>query len=228
MAAAVAFVLAIVATPREAVWAFAAYAAVVASLTLIAGVPFGTVVRRLAIELPFLLFVVALPFLARGERVDVLGLSLSIEGLWAAGNVFAKATLGAATMILLTATTSISAILRGLQRLRVPSAFIGIAGFMVRYGDVIVSEMRRMKIGRESRGHEPRSAWQARALASAAGTLFIRSYERGERVHLAMLARGYGGSLPEPPACGGEVRWGLAMTPPAFAALVCLGAWVAA
>ena len=51
-------------------------------------------------------------------------------------------------------------------------------------------------MARESRGHDPRWIWQARAVASSAGALFIRSYERGERVHLAMLSRGFAGSMP--------------------------------
>lgn len=38
----------------------------------------------------------------------------------------------------------------------------------------------------------------ARPLAAAAGTMFIRSYERGERVHAAMLSRGYTGEMPDP------------------------------
>ena len=51
-------------------------------------------------------------------------------------------------------------------------------------------------IARVSRGYDPRWIWQARAVAASAGALFIRSYERGERVYLAMLSRGYDGAMP--------------------------------
>jgi cobalt/nickel transport system permease protein len=226
VAAAIAFVFIVVATPREAFWAYGVYAALIAGLTLTARVPPLTLVRRLAIEVPFLLFVVTLPFLARGERVDVGGLNLSLEGLWAAWNILVKATLGAATMMLLASTTPISEILLGLQKLRVPRPLVAIAGFMIRYSDVIASEMRRMKMGREARGYDPRFLWQARALASTVGTLFIRSYERGERVHLAMMARGYEGGMPD--LTGGEAApadWLLAFWVPAVAAVVCILAW---
>ncbi len=54
-----------------------------------------------------------------------------------------------------------------------------------------------MRIALQSRAYHPRWFGQARALAAAAGTLFIRSYERGERVYLAMQARGYQGVMPE-------------------------------
>jgi cobalt/nickel transport system permease protein len=67
---------------------------------------------------------------------------------------------------------------------------------MVRYLDVIAGDAERMRIARVSRGDDPRWIWQAQATASTAGLLFVRSYERGERVHLAMAARGFTGTMP--------------------------------
>ena len=61
---------------------------------------------------------------------------------------------------------------------------------MVRYGDVIGDELRRMRIARESRGATGSSLGHAKAVATSAGALFVRSYERGERVYLAMASRG--------------------------------------
>ena len=227
VAGAIAFVFAVVATPREAFWAYGVYAGLIVALTLSAHVPLSTLARRLTVETPFLIFAIALPLLARGERVDVASVSLSIEGLWAAWNILVKATLGTATMMLLVSTTPITSILRGLQRLRVPSVIVAIGGFMIRYADVIASEMRRMKVGRQSRGYEPRVLWQARALASSAGTLFIRSYERGERVHLAMMSRGYEGAMPELTEVeASSTDWTVAFLVPAIAAAVCAGAWL--
>ena len=83
--------------------------------------------------------------------------------------------------------------LRGFERLHMPRAFTSTLSFMIRYLDVIADEMRRMQVARESRGYDPRWIWQAKAVAASAGALFIRSYERGERVYLAMLSRGYDG-----------------------------------
>ena len=67
---------------------------------------------------------------------------------------------------------------------------------MFRYLEVVTGELRRIKIARDSRGFQARSIRQWRVLAGTLGALFIRSYERGERVHLAMLSRGYAGRLP--------------------------------
>jgi cobalt/nickel transport system permease protein len=176
------FVLIVVLTPREVVWAFGAYALMVGVLLVVARVPPGYVARRLVIETPFLLFALFLPIVGRGEQVVVGGVSLSVEGLWAAWNILAKATLSVAATVVLIATTPIAGILQGLDRLRMPSILTAIAGFMVRYMDVVADDVRRMRIALASRGYSPRWIWHARAVAATAGSLFIRSYERGERV----------------------------------------------
>jgi cobalt/nickel transport system permease protein len=108
-----------------------------------------------------------------------------------------------------------------------PKAFTSTASFMIRYFDVIADDMRRMKVARESRAYDPRWLWQAKAVAISAGALFIRSYERGERVHLAMRSRGYTGTLPqadEEPASTSD--WVLAAVVPALATIICAAAWV--
>ena len=184
VAATVLFVFAIVVTPREAFWAFGIYAAVIAALAVSARVPLSTLVRRLALEVPFLAFALFLPFIGRGPQVDVFGLSLSVDGLWGAWNIVVKGTLGVAASSVLVATTDTRDILRGLERLHVPKVFVAVASFMLRYLEVIAGEMRAMRIARLSRGYDPRWIGQTRAIAASAGTLFIRSYERGERVYL--------------------------------------------
>jgi cobalt/nickel transport system permease protein len=219
------FVLAVVATPREAVWAYGLYALLLAGLARVAGVPLPLLARRLVIELPFLLFAVLLPVVGQGERVEVLGVPLAREGLWAAWNILVKGTLGVTASLLVAATTPVPELLRGLERLRLPRAFTTVAGFMVRYADVIADELRRMRVARLSRGYDPRWIWQARAVAATAGALFIRSYERGERVYLAMVSRGYAGSMPVLDELAASRRqWLAALTVPATAALVA-AAW---
>jgi cobalt/nickel transport system permease protein len=190
------FVLVVVATPRERFLAFAAYAVLLALVAAIAHVPPGFIGKRMVVEVPFVVFAVLLPFVAAGNRVEVLGLSLSEDGLLTGWNIVAKGTLGVVASILLAATTDARAILLGLQRLRLPSRMVEIAAFMVRYADVIVSDMQRMRIARESRAFSARHLGHLRVVAQGAGALFIRSYERGERVHLAMVSRGYTGRMP--------------------------------
>ena len=220
------FVLVVVATPGDVHWAFGLYALLLAGVIRAAGLALRTVTTRTLIETPFVLFAVALPFLEGGEQVQVLSLSLSAHGLQAAFTILAKGTLGVVASVVLAATTDLRDLLRGMERLRLSRTLVMIMGFMIRYLDVIVGEANRMRIARVSRGYDPRWLWQARALASSAGTLFIRSYERGERVYLAMLSRGYTGSIPSfggAPARAREWVTGLAL--PAAATAVAILAW---
>jgi len=226
IAASLLFVLAVVATPREALWAYGLYALLLVGIARVGRVPLAFLARRLVIEVPFLLFAVLLPVVGQGERIEVLGLPLAREGLWAAWNILAKGTLGVAASVIVAATTPVPELLRGLERLRLPRAFTTIAGFMVRYADVIADELRRMRVARLSRGYDPRWIWQARAVAATAGALFIRSYERGERVYLAMVSRGYAGSMPVLEDLAASRRqWLTALAVPAAAALVAAAAW---
>ena len=96
---------------------------------------------------------------------------------------------------------------------------------MVRYGDVITDELRRMRIARESRGAWASWTGHARAVATSAGALFVRSYERGERVYLAMASRGYVGSLPVRSPAATPWAWLTCLAWPAAATLVALVAW---
>jgi len=227
LAATVAFVIAVVATPREAFWAFGAHAVLVGLAAAAGRVPPGFLLRRLVIETPFLLFAVFLPFVGTGERIQVLGMGLSRSGLWAAWNIVAKATLGAAASVILAATTQVPDLLKGFSRLRFPRVLTAMTGFMVRYLDVVIGELGRMRTALRARAYRPRWIGEARALAAVAGTLFVRSYERGERVYLAMQARGYAGVMPELEATAAPARqWLGAAALVAFAAAVAGVGWL--
>jgi cobalt/nickel transport system permease protein len=220
LVATIAFVFVVVATPRDAFWAFGVYAAVLVALACLARIPLRLLARRLVIELPFVAFAALLPVVGNGPHTEVLGVSLSVPGLWGAWNVLVKGTLGVVATGILVATTDVRGLLLALERLHVPKAFTAITTFMIRYAEVIAGELRAMRIARVSRGHDPRWIWQARAVAATAGTLFIRSYERGERVYLAMVSRGYGAELTTPCARAPGVEWALALAVPAVAAIV--------
>ncbi|MET8263863.1 cobalt ECF transporter T component CbiQ [Micromonospora arida] len=219
----VVFTLAVVATPREAFWAFGAYAVLVAVVAALARVGPRWLLSRALIELPFVLFAVALPFLGSGDRVEVLGLRLSEDGLHGAWNILAKGTLGVLASLLLAATTTTRDLIVGLDRLHCPQVLTQIATFMLRYLDVLVGEARRMRVARISRGDDPRFLWQLRGFAAGIGALFLRAFERGERVYLAMLSRGYTGRMPvvwqgEGAASAGQ--WLVAATVPVLAASI--------
>ncbi|MER6229480.1 cobalt ECF transporter T component CbiQ [Streptomyces sp. NPDC013082] len=226
LAAVLCFVVAVVSTPREAVWAFALYAALLAGVAAVARISPGFLLKRLVIEVPFVAFALLMPFVVPGEQTELLGVSVSVPGLWGAWNVLAKGTLGVAASVLLASTTELRSLLLGLQRLRLPPLLVQIASFMIRYSDVIGDELRRMSVARRSRGFEARGVRHWGVLAKTAGALFIRSYERGERVHLAMVSRGYTGTMPViDEVTATRTQWAHAAALPVLALVVCLLGW---
>jgi cobalt/nickel transport system permease protein len=187
-----------VSTPL-AIWpVFAACAAVLAAVAATARVPAAVVWHRGRLVLaPVLLVAVCVPLVRTGGAAHALGpLDVHDAGLEIAATVAAKALIGVTAAVLLGAVTAFPALLGGLEALRMPRVLVLIAGMMYRYLFVILGEAERTRAALAARAYRPRNAVHAGALGRVAGTLFLRSYGRGERVHLAMLARGYDGHMP--------------------------------
>ena len=191
--------IAAVSTPLERWPVFAACAAVLAVYAAVARVRPVDLWRRVRVLLPLVLLASALlPFVRTGGAALELGpLTMHTEGLESFATIAAKASIGMFSAVLLGATTSFPAVLRGLEAMRVPRLLVLIAAFMYRYLFVIAGEAGRMRAALLARGYSPRHALQAGAMGRVATALFLRSYGRGERVYLAMLARGYRGSVPQ-------------------------------
>jgi len=218
-------VICVVATPRAEFWAFGLYLVLLGVVWAIARVPVGHFAKRVVIELPFVVIAVVMPFVGGGERIHLLGMSLSESGALAGWNILVKGTLGVLMSLTLAATTTPRELIVGMQRLRAPTALTTIATLMLRYLEVIAAEARRMRLARISRGHNPRFLWQVGATARGIGALFIRSYERGERVHLAMVSRGWTGAMPDRGVAAGPAAW-LAGLAPVLVTAAVLGAAV--
>jgi cobalt/nickel transport system permease protein len=218
---AIVFILFSVATPITRWQAFIGYFGLLMLVVAYAKIPFPLVFKRSLIEIPFVFFALLMPFFGTGERFEVGSLQLYREGLIAGAGILTKGTLGVITAIILSTSTTAREILRGLERLKLPKLLVQIASFMLRYVNVVNAEMERMKVARESRGFEATGIKHWKVLATAAGALFIRSYERGERVHLAMLSRGYEGTLPhdEPPRIAASA-WLTALALPIAASII--------
>lgn len=220
VAATTLFVLAVASTPAGRYWPYLWYLLLLAAVAAVAQLPPLTVARRLMVEVPFLLFVLALPVLGAPPKLTLLGLDLSVPGLHAAAAILLKATFGLLATGVLAATTPLPEIITGLERLRVPRVFTAVASFMVRYTEVLLAELARMRTAAVCRGGDPRWLWQIRDVAAGLGALVVRSFERGERVYLAMASRGYTGALP--PALTGSpasrTAWATALALPMLAA----------
>ncbi|MHA6794733.1 cobalt ECF transporter T component CbiQ [Pseudonocardia bannensis] len=220
-------VLCVVATPREAFPVFGGYLLLLAAVWWVARIPPGWIARRSLIEAPFVVLAVLLPFTGPDPRIEWLGLSLSEAGLLGAWNILIKGTLGVLTSLTLAATTPLRDVLLGLQRLHTPPMVTTIATLMLRYADVIAAEARRMRLARIARGHDPRFLWQVGATARGVGSLFVRTYERGERVHLAMLSRGWAGEMPQLTDTRTTRRdWARGLAPVGVALVLAVTGWV--
>lgn len=219
-----AFVSLVVSVPHQEHAALGLLLVLAAGLLGASRVPPRHLLPRLAVETPFAVFAVVLPFVAVGPQVPVGPFSVSEPGLEAAIALLLKGTCGVVAAVTFAVTTRPRDLVRALQHLRVPDPLVLIVSFMVRYVDVVADQMRRMKVARESRGFAARSVRAWPPLAASAGALFIRSYERGERVHLAMVSRGWGGRLPVTEELGASARqWALALLPAAVAGAVTVG-----
>lgn len=220
-------VVCVVATPREAFPVFGGYLLVLVAVWVAARIPPGWIARRSLIEAPFVVLAVLLPFSGGEPHLEWLGLTVSAPGLLGAWNILVKGTLGVLTSLTLAATTPLRDLLVGLQRLHAPALVVTITTLMLRYIDVIAGEARRMRLARISRGDDPRLLWQVGSTARGVGALFIRSYERGERVHLAMLSRGWVGAMPRLSTAVTTRRdWAAGLTPVAAAAALTVTAWL--
>ncbi len=167
--------------------------------------PLGRIVKRLGFVVPMLVVLcLFLPFARPGTPVfkvplGILTLTYSWEGLQASAIFFLRLLCGALIVILVTFTTPFHVLLHSLADLRVPPIFIQLIQFTLRYFFVLYDETIRMFRARRARNFKAaRNFWSGRTfstLGGLLGMLFIRSYERGERVYYAMLARGFQGEI---------------------------------
>ena len=163
------------------------------------------VLRRSALALPFLLAAVPLMFTKEGDvlfSAPLFGWTASQEGLEAVLSILAKSWLSVMAAVVLTATTPTAELLRAMRTLGLPRLLVATVSFMYRYLFVIGEEALRLMRARDSRSAGAAGGalsgggtlgWRARVLGNMVGSLFLRTYERSERVYAAMQARGYDG-----------------------------------
>jgi cobalt/nickel transport system permease protein len=151
------------------------------------------------IAAPFLLAVLPLVFVRPEDPIGSIGpLTVSGEGLRIFGTVAAKSWLSVQAALLLTFTTPFHDLVDALRDLRLPRILVAIISFMYRYLAVLVEEAGRMLRARSARSAGTSGGsigWRAKVTGQMVGTLFLRSYERSERIYAAMQARGFTGTF---------------------------------
>ena len=111
------------------------------------------------------------------------------------GDIVMKAFLSVFSVSMLIETTEFPDLLKGFEKLKMPKIMVILISFTYRYFSVILKEAKRMKTARDIRSRGGNFVWQLRTFGNILGQLFIRSYERSERVYQAMYLRGFTGDI---------------------------------
>ena len=185
---------------------FAAMLALVWLAVAISRVGLLRVFLRSLVAIPFILIALPTVFTKPGIPLFELNLALftltgTLEGLDFFLSVLLKSWASVTAAVVLTATTPPLRLLEALRALRVPAILVAIVMLMYRYLFVLVDEAQSLMRARTARSAAigPKSGgslvWRAKSAGGMAGSLFIRTLDRSERIYMAMLARGYDGTL---------------------------------
>ncbi len=137
-----------------------------------------------------------LPFFRHGNGDTVLfvlccDIKVYREGIRILYNVLIRANLAIVAIVLLTGTTGFSGIVEGFASFGVPSVITVTIGMAYRYIYVLGEEAALLMRSARSRGYNGKWVWDAKIVGNLIGNLFLRAYERSERVYGAMVARGF-------------------------------------
>jgi cobalt/nickel transport system permease protein len=189
--------LIVVSEPTLDASAFALYFALIGLIILISRIPIGFLARRCLIAGPFIFLAGALIFLVgRGGSADTAGMAVD-ERASLALVVLLKGLAAILLLTLLTATERFHRLLRALRLLRLPRLLGELSAFMYRYIFILTDEMHRTSLARASRTPGRLRVGRFRTLGNQAATVFVRGYDRSERVYRAMRARGFQGRFPQ-------------------------------
>jgi cobalt/nickel transport system permease protein len=181
-------------------WVTAVAAVFPLSLILLSHVPKVYLFKRAMLVVPFVLVVALfMPFM-QGENVvfSIGAIQVSEEGLLVFSGVMSRACLSVLALLTLAATTRFSLILKALHWMKVPSVIVLLLSFLYRYLFLLADQavrMRRARDARVSRREKQTFRQRFHVATSMVGSLFLRTYGRAERIHAAMLARGFSSDI---------------------------------
>jgi cobalt/nickel transport system permease protein len=182
------FVVAIVATPVGAWRILGALGIIIAFLIGLAGVPPRELWHRWVVFFVLVGFVALMVAPAHPARAEY-GLGV------VAATILVKNSLALFTILVLASVTSFPELLGALRKIGLPAVMVGTLQFMDRYRHVLTDELGKMVRARRARTFDRRRTLRWTLLGGLIGILFLRTFERAERVHGAMIARGWTGEL---------------------------------
>ncbi|MCM2465866.1 cobalt ECF transporter T component CbiQ [Methanoculleus oceani] len=161
--------------------------------------------QRLALILPFGIFLVGFQVFVKNPYYEVFhpiatlpfGIEVYAESVEFASILLVKFIVSISFIVLLSSTTKMQDLIEAAGRLGLPREFTLTLGMMVRYIFVFAEMFNRIRTAMETRCFDPLDRtlpyrYRLHEIGYTVGTIFIRSYEQGERTYTSMLCRGYG------------------------------------
>ncbi|PIX47468.1 MAG: cobalt ECF transporter T component CbiQ [Anaerolineae bacterium CG_4_8_14_3_um_filter_59_70] len=212
-----AFILTVSLTPVAAWSVYILLFALILSVEILSGLGIGYVLKRALLALPFVLAALPVIFTLKGTALFTISLgswtlTASLEGLERFVSVVLKSWLSVQAAIVMASSTPFPELLQAMRAVGIPRLLVGMFGLMWRYLFVLVDEALRLMRARAARSGQSAGAgkrlalsgaegsggsvaWRARVAGGMAGNLFLRAFERSDRIYVAMLSRGYDGEV---------------------------------
>ncbi len=217
---AVAFILTCSLTPVSAWAVYILLFALILSIEILSTLGVGYVLKRASLAAPFILAALPVIFTVEGTELFSLPigawmLTASIEGLERFISIALKSWLSVQAAIVLSAVTPFPELLQAMRAVGIPRLLVAMFGLTWRYLFVLVDEALRLIRARAARSGVSSSTsltssrrtfgrakgegggiiWRAQVAGGMAGSLFLRGFERSDRIYTAMLSRGYDGEV---------------------------------
>jgi len=217
-----AFILTAALTPPGAWPVYVLLFALALAVEILSDLGVRYVLQRAVLAFPFVLAALPVIFTIKGTPLFSLPvgswqLNASYEGLVRFTSIALKSWISVQAAIVLAASTPFPDLMVAMRAVRIPRLLVAVFGLTWRYLFVLADEALRLMRARAARSGLSESstgkpggslAWRARVTGGMAGNLFLRAFERSDRIYMAMVSRGYDGevrALPLPPL--GMPQW---------------------
>lgn len=189
------FIISVVSFNRYTIIAFVPFFIYPVVMISAGGLPAGYFLKKIIQVSPFAVLIgIFNPFIDK-QIILHLG-TIGISGGWISFlSIIIRFMLTVTSALILISLTGFNTVCEALNRLGVPRPFVVQLLFFYRYIFVLVDEAERMERARSLRSFNPRSR-PFRIFISIIGHLLLRSYDRAERIYLAMRCRGFEGHIP--------------------------------
>ena len=194
-------ILCMILTPITRIRDFGLYFLLILAIGFFSRITPSQILKKVCILVPFVLFIAMfVPFIKEGNvcwslKINNWKLDITYEGVWTFLNIIVKSTLSILLLVIATSTTTFPDFLKGLDMLRIPRLLVMLMSFMYRYIFVLIDEAGKLMRARSLRYFGSRYKEQFRVIGFMIGVLFIRTFERAERIYSAMIIRGFSGEV---------------------------------